>query len=72
MNVIDSSGWLEYFIGGKNADFFASVTLLQKGLNATFVSRKWEKVGKKAQNTYYLPIKVPKKSSMWERIICNF
>ena len=25
MNVIDSSGWLEYFIGGKNADFFAPV-----------------------------------------------
>src|SRR3990172_914243 len=22
MNVIDSSGWLEYFIGGKNASFF--------------------------------------------------
>ena len=25
MNVIDSSGWLEYFIGGKNAAFFAPV-----------------------------------------------
>jgi predicted nucleic acid-binding protein len=25
MNVIDSSGWLEYFINGKNADFFAPV-----------------------------------------------
>jgi predicted nucleic acid-binding protein len=23
MNVIDSSGWLEYFVGGKNANFFA-------------------------------------------------
>ena len=23
MNVIDSSGWLEYFAGGKNAGFFA-------------------------------------------------
>jgi predicted nucleic acid-binding protein len=23
MNVIDSSGWLEYFIGGENASFFA-------------------------------------------------
>jgi len=23
MNVIDSSGWLEYFIDGDNADFFA-------------------------------------------------
>jgi predicted nucleic acid-binding protein len=23
MNVIDSSGWLEYFIGGTNASFFA-------------------------------------------------
>ena len=23
MNVVDSSGWLEYFIGGENADFFA-------------------------------------------------
>lgn len=25
MNVIDSSGWLEYFIGGKNTPFFAPV-----------------------------------------------
>jgi predicted nucleic acid-binding protein len=23
MNVIDSSGWLEYFVGGENAPFFA-------------------------------------------------
>jgi toxin FitB len=23
MNVVDSSGWLEYFAGGTNADFFA-------------------------------------------------
>ncbi len=23
MNVVDSSGWLEYFAGGPNADFFA-------------------------------------------------
>lgn len=23
MNVVDSSGWLEYFINGKNASFFA-------------------------------------------------
>ena len=23
MNVVDSSGWLEYFTDGKNADFFA-------------------------------------------------
>jgi predicted nucleic acid-binding protein len=23
MNVVDSSGWLEYFAGGSNADFFA-------------------------------------------------
>ena len=23
MNVVDSAGWLEYFIGGENADFFA-------------------------------------------------
>jgi predicted nucleic acid-binding protein len=25
MNVVDSSGWLEYFIGGENASFFAPV-----------------------------------------------
>jgi len=24
MNVVDSSGWLEYFADGPNADFFAS------------------------------------------------
>ena len=23
MNIVDSSGWLEYFAGGANADFFA-------------------------------------------------
>lgn len=25
MNVVDSSGWLEYFTDGRNADFFAPV-----------------------------------------------
>ena len=25
MNVVDSSGWLEYFANGLNADFFAPV-----------------------------------------------
>jgi toxin FitB len=25
MNVVDSSGWLEYFIGSKNAQYFAAV-----------------------------------------------
>lgn len=25
MNVLDSSGWLEYFTDGPNADFFAPV-----------------------------------------------
>lgn len=25
MNVIDSSGWLEFFINGNNANFFASI-----------------------------------------------
>ena len=24
MNIVDSSGWLEYFIDGKNADFFSA------------------------------------------------
>lgn len=24
MNVVDSSGWLEYFAGGRNAEFFAA------------------------------------------------
>jgi predicted nucleic acid-binding protein len=24
MNIVDSSGWMEYFIGGENADFFAT------------------------------------------------
>ena len=27
MNVVDSSGWLEYFANGSNADFFASAIL---------------------------------------------
>ncbi len=25
MNLVDSSGWLEYFANGKNADFFAPI-----------------------------------------------
>jgi predicted nucleic acid-binding protein len=25
MNIVDSSGWLEYFAGGPNANFFAAV-----------------------------------------------
>jgi hypothetical protein len=25
MNLVDSSGWLEYFADGKNSDFFAPV-----------------------------------------------
>ena len=24
MNVVDSSGWIEYFVNGKNANFFNS------------------------------------------------
>jgi hypothetical protein len=24
MNIVDSSGWIEYFTDGKNADFFAT------------------------------------------------
>ncbi|MXY19968.1 MAG: type II toxin-antitoxin system VapC family toxin [Dehalococcoidia bacterium] len=27
MNVVDSSGWLEYFANGRNADFFAPAIL---------------------------------------------
>ena len=27
MNVVDSSGWLEYFVNGPNADFFAPAIL---------------------------------------------
>jgi toxin FitB len=27
MKVVDSSGWLEYFIDGKNADFFAAAVV---------------------------------------------
>lgn len=32
MNLVDSSGWLEYFIDGKNAERFASVIEDTKGL----------------------------------------
>lgn len=31
MNVVDSSGWLEYFADGPNADFFAP--MLKTSLN---------------------------------------
>ena len=32
MNLVDSSGWLEYFANGKNADFFAGPILDSKNL----------------------------------------
>ncbi len=32
MNVVDSSGWLEYFAGGPNARFFAPAIKLPAGL----------------------------------------
>jgi len=32
LNLVDSSGWLEYFIDGKNAERFASVIEDTKGL----------------------------------------
>jgi predicted nucleic acid-binding protein len=31
MNVVDSSGWLEYFADGPNADFFAPATARAHG-----------------------------------------
>ena len=32
MNVVDSSGWIEYFINGANADFFVSPILDSESL----------------------------------------
>ncbi|MDP2363420.1 MAG: type II toxin-antitoxin system VapC family toxin, partial [Ignavibacteria bacterium] len=32
MNLVDSSGWLEYFAGGKNAKFFANAIQDTKNL----------------------------------------
>lgn len=33
MNLVDSSGWLEYFVNGKNAKFFAPVIEDTKNLS---------------------------------------
>jgi hypothetical protein len=30
MNMVDSSGWLEYFADGPNADFFTPVRIFNK------------------------------------------
>lgn len=30
MNVVDSSGWLEYFADGQNSDFFVAVIWTQE------------------------------------------
>ena len=35
MNVVDSSGWLEYFADGPNADFFAPADVV-----GTFIPEK--------------------------------
>jgi hypothetical protein len=51
---------------------FISLTLLQKGLNATFVSRKWDKVEINASNICSLPITMTIKPSKWKRIIYIF
>ena len=34
MNVVDSSGWLEYFVAGANADFFAPCAQQDDAANA--------------------------------------
>jgi predicted nucleic acid-binding protein len=38
MNVVDSSGWLEYFANGKNADFFAPAIEDEKNLLVPVIS----------------------------------
>ena len=38
MNVVDSSGWLEYFGDGPNADFFADAIAIMDNLLVPTVS----------------------------------
>lgn len=38
MNVVDSSGWLEYFAEGPNADFFASAIEAKRDLLVPVIS----------------------------------
>jgi predicted nucleic acid-binding protein len=38
MNIVDSSGWLEYFADGRNADFFASPIEELEGLLVPTIS----------------------------------
>jgi hypothetical protein len=35
VNVVNSSGWLEYFAGGKNAAFFAGAIATERAHQAT-------------------------------------
>ena len=56
MNVVDSSGWLEYFTAGPNADFFASPlentgSLVVPSLTIFEVHKKLLVLGREAEAT---------------------
>jgi len=40
MNVVDSSGWLEYLAGGPNADFFAKAIETTRDLVVPTISAR--------------------------------
>lgn len=54
MNVVDSSGWLEYFADGQNADFFAPVIEDEDNLLVPVIclyevfKRLWQQRGQEA------------------------
>ena len=41
MNIVDSSGWLEYFAGGENASFFAALQNLFKSVHDSLTFGSW-------------------------------
>lgn len=59
MNVVDSSGWLEYFADGPNADFFAAAIeevdqLLVSAINLYEVAKRIEQQYQPSEVTRFL------------------
>ncbi len=50
MNIVDSSGWLEYFAEGSNADFFAPAIEGAKLAGQEAAKKLGEKAGKRGSS----------------------
>ena len=54
MNVVDSSGWLEYFVDGPNADFFAPAVENPAELVARLARQKAANVARRVERGWIL------------------